>query len=176
MGVYTISRGFTVFFMALTKEKKEKVQKKVQDLLSSSETLVFVETSGLPVQDTQSMRSALKKEGVSYFVAKKTLIFRALSEKKYEGERPPLMRELALAGSKDSLASPREVFSFVKSTKEKVRIMGGVFEGRYVSKEEMLSIATIPTQHTLYAQFTNIINSPLQKFVVALSRIAEKKQ
>jgi ribosomal protein L10 len=40
----------------------------------------------------------------------------------------------------------------------------------------MESIALIPSQKTLYAQFVNIINSPIQGFVVALNAIAEKKQ
>jgi ribosomal protein L10 len=39
----------------------------------------------------------------------------------------------------------------------------------------MMAIALIPSQQTLYAQFVNVINSPIQGLVVALSKIAEKK-
>jgi ribosomal protein L10 len=68
------------------------------------------------------------------------------------------------------------VQAFVKSTKEKVRIVGGVFEGRYMSASEMSEIAMIPSQHTLYAQFVMLINSPIQQFVMALDQIAHKKE
>lgn len=161
--------------MALTKQKKEEVFAKVQDALKDAGSVVFVHTKGLSVGDTQSMRSKFRENGVSYYVAKKTLIKRALDEKKYEGEMPFCDGELAIAWGEDLVAPARETQEFVKSTKGKVTIVGGVFEGRYMDAAEMTVIATIPSQHTLYAQFVNVINSPIQGFVVSLSKIAETK-
>jgi hypothetical protein len=37
-----------------------------------------------------------------------------------------------------------------------------------------LSIATIPPLQTLRGMFVNIINSPIQRFAVALDQIAKK--
>jgi ribosomal protein L10 len=37
-------------------------------------------------------------------------------------------------------------------------------------------VAQIPGLKTLQAQFVNLINSPIQGFVIALNAIAEKKQ
>ena len=44
-----------------------------------------------------------------------------------------------------------------------------------MSKEEMMAIALIPSQQTLYAQFVNVINSPIQGLVMALDAVAKKK-
>lgn len=162
--------------MALTKQQKEVVQKRVSQALSEANSIVFVQSKGLSVGDTQTMRASMKKEGVSYFVAKKTLVHRALDEQSFAGARPVFAGELAIACGKDLIAPAREVQSFVKSTKEKVVILGGVFEGVYMDAVAMKEIANIPSRHTLYAQFVNIINSPLQKFVVAIDRIAEKRE
>jgi ribosomal protein L10 len=65
--------------------------------------------------------------------------------------------------------------SFQKKFENKVSILGGVFEGKFMDKESMLSIAAIPSQKTLYAQFVNLINSPIQGLVIGLNAIAEKK-
>jgi large subunit ribosomal protein L10 len=162
--------------MAITKQKKEKVFGKVQDALKDAGSVVFVHYKGLSVSDTQDMRASFRENGVSYYVAKKSLIKRALHEKNIEGELPSLEGELALAWGEDLLAPAREVQGYVKSTKEKVKILGGVFEGRYMSADEMTVIASIPSKHTLYAQFVNVINSPIQGLVVSLSKIAEKKE
>jgi large subunit ribosomal protein L10 len=161
--------------MALTKEKKSDILSKVQGALAGAGSVVFVHSKGLSVDDTKEMRNKFRESGVSYYVAKKTLVKRALAEKNYAGEQPVFDGELAIAWGEDLIAPAREVQVFVKSKKEKVVIMGGVFEGRYMSASEMTEIATIPSQHTLYAQFVNIINSPIQGLVVGLSRIAEKK-
>lgn len=39
----------------------------------------------------------------------------------------------------------------------------------------MTEIATIPSMQVLRGQFVNLINSPIQRFVVALNQIAESK-
>ena len=53
--------------------------------------------------------------------------------------------------------------------------LGGIFEGMFKGKEEIVAIASIPSRQTLYAQFTNLVNSPIQRFVVGLSEVAKKK-
>jgi large subunit ribosomal protein L10 len=166
----------TKIIMALTKQKKEEVYQRVQGALNEANSVVFVHSKGMTVGDTEKMRKQFRDNGISYYVAKKTLIKKALEEKKFDGEQPIFESELALAWGEDFVAPAREVQSFVKSTKEKVTILGGIFEGRYMSAEEMTEIATIPSQHTLYAQFVNVIHSPIQGFVVSLSKIAEKKE
>jgi large subunit ribosomal protein L10 len=162
--------------MALTKEKKQEVFAKVKGALEEANSMVFVYSKGMSVSETQDMRQAFRDNGVSFYVAKKTLIKKALGEKKFDGEQPVLDKELAIAWGEDLVAPAREVQAFVKSTKDKVEILGGIFEGRYMSAGEMTEIASIPSQQTLYAQFVNIINSPIQGFVMSLSQIAEKKE
>jgi len=161
--------------MAITKQKKSDVFAKVESALDGAGSVVFVHAKGLTVGDTQSMRSKFRENGVSYYVAKKTLIKRALEGKKYEGTVPSFEGELALAWGVDLVAPARETQEFVKSTKGKVVIAGGIFEGRYMSATEMTEIASIPSRQTLYAQFVNIINSPIQGLVIGLSKIADKK-
>jgi len=162
--------------MALTKDKKKEIFAKVKGALDEAASVVFVNAKGMSVTDTQDMRKAFRDSNVSYYVAKKTLVRRALDDAGFEGEQPSLDGELAIAWGEDLIAPAREVQAFVKSTKDKVTILGGVFEGRYMDAAEMTGIASIPSQLTLRAQFVNIINSPIQGFVMALNQIAEKKE
>ena len=162
--------------MAVTKQKQRDIAGKLTSALEGAGSVVFVHAKGVSVGDTQEMREKLKESGVSYYVAKKSLIQRALAEKAFTGEQPPFEGELAIAWGADLVVPAREVQSFVKSTKGKVRIDGGVFEGRYLSASQMTEIASIPSMQTLHAQFVMLINSPIQRFVMALNQIAEKKQ
>jgi large subunit ribosomal protein L10 len=50
-----------------------------------------------------------------------------------------------------------------------------VFEGKYMGADEMKALAMIPSMQTLRAQFVNLINSPIQGFVMALDAISKKK-
>src|ERR1700733_12080474 len=120
--------------MAITKEKKNEIVKKVSDITSSAKTLVFAKFKGLTVAEQNEMRKALRGLGIGYTVAKKSLLKRGLQAGKYQGETPVLNGERALAWGDDELAPAREVATFVKKFGEHLSFAGGMFGGKFVSK------------------------------------------
>lgn len=161
--------------MPIKKAQKVKVVEELGEKIKKAQSAVFVNFHGLNVADTTKLRRSLREKGVSYSVAKKTLVKRALNEAKIKGDLPELPGEFAFAYGDDLLAPAREVWNFQKAQKEGLEIVGGIFGGEFKGKEAMLSIASIPSQDILYGQFVNLINSPIQRFVVALGQIADKK-
>lgn len=162
--------------MAITKQKKQDIVSKVGEALENAASVVFVHFKGLSVADTSAMRKSLKQEGVGYYVAKKTLMRRALAEKGYTGSLPELPGEIAIAWSDgDVTSAARGVFEHGKKHKDALSIVGGVLEGKYLDAVAMRSIATIPPVPVLRGMFVNVINSPIQSFVIALDQIREKK-
>lgn len=162
--------------MAITKEKKQDIVAKLASALDSAVSVVFVHFKGLSVKDTSAMRKSLKGEGVGYYVAKKTLIERALTAKGYQGTLPDMPGEIAIAWSmEDPTSAARGVFEAGKKHKDSLAIVGGVFEGSYLDAVAMKAIATIPPVPVLRGMFVNVLNSPIQGLVIALNKIAEKK-
>jgi large subunit ribosomal protein L10 len=165
--------------MAVTRQKKEESLGKLEKILTDATTAVFVNFHGLTVHDVSEVRKTLKGDNVSYTVAKKTLIKKALPKSGAKGDVPALLGEVAIAhingDSTDVTAPARGIFTFVKKFENRIAILGGIFAGKFLNREEMLEIATIPSQHTLRGMFVNVINAPIQGFVVALQAIADKK-
>jgi large subunit ribosomal protein L10 len=161
--------------MAINKEKKKKIVSDVSKIVKDAESVVFVNFHGLPVANTTILRKTLKEQNIGYLVSKKTLAKRALDEAKITGTLPVMEGELALAYGKDLIAPAREVYAFQKKYPNLIQIIGGVFERRYMNKEEMTDIATIPPLQVLYGQVVNLINSPIQQLVMALGQIAKTK-
>ncbi|MDO8523718.1 MAG: 50S ribosomal protein L10 [bacterium] len=174
--------------MALTKDKKKEILASLTDALSKTQSSVFIGFKGLTVAEANELRAGLKKERVKYTVVKKTLLAKALSEKGYAGAMPDLPGEVAMAHlleGDDVTAPGRSLQIFVKKFsakggsasggKDKLRFLGGVLEGRFLSQSEMAAIAQIPAMPILRGMFVNIINSPIQRFVIGLNQITEKK-
>ena len=161
--------------MARTKSQKKEIIEKVQTLMDGAKSLVFVNIHGLKLEDATKMRRALKAEKVGFFVAKKSLTSLALAKKNYAGTAPELVGEFGFAYGVDLIAPARGVYEFQKKLKDQLSIIGGVFEDKYMTKEEMISIASIPALNTLQGMFLNVIDSPIQGFVMALSEIGKKK-
>jgi large subunit ribosomal protein L10 len=143
--------------------------------MKDAQSMVFVNFHGLGVGETTQVRRKLRDEKVGFFVSKKSLTKKALEGKKITGTLPELVGEVGLAYGVDLIAPAREVYEFQKKFKNNISILGGVFEGKFYSKEQMMAIALIPSQKTLQAMFVNVINSPIQGFVMALDQIAKKK-
>ena len=108
-------------------------------------------------------------------VAKKSLFKRALDANIIKGSMPVLVGELAVTFGEDLLAPARSIYGFQKKMEGKVSILGGIFEGEYKSKEEMVNMASIPSLQILRGMFVNIINSSIQRFVIGLNEVAKIK-
>lgn len=161
--------------MAISKEKKHTIVATFNEALDSAQSVAFVNFHKVTVLQANALRRALRAQGVGYIVGKKTLLKRAMAEKGLTGELPPLEGEIAIAYSADLLAPAREVYNFQKANKNSVTLVGGIFEGKYQSQTEMVAIATIPPIETLRGMFLNVINSPIQRFAIALSEVAKTK-
>lgn len=162
--------------MPIKKAKKTEILNKMQGIAKEAKSAVFVNFHGLTVANSTEMRRALKGAGVKYVVAKKTLTKKAFAERGLTGEMPQLDGELGIAYGEDLIAPAREVLEFQKKFDGKFSILGGVFEDKFMSKSEMMNIATIPSKHQLYGMFVNLINSPIQRMAIVVSEIAKSKQ
>jgi len=160
--------------MAITKAKKQDILAKLETVRDNSDSIVFVHYKGLSVTNTTAMRRELREKGVGYFVAKKTLMRKAFGDT-YTGEMPVLDGEIAVAYSADAILPAQSVQEFSTKFKDNISIVGGVFQGVFKSQSEMVEIASIPPLQTLRGMFVNVLNSPIQGFVVGLDAIAAKK-
>ncbi len=161
--------------MAITKDKKKEIVAKLDDAFKTAKSLVFVNFHGLSVATANEMRRALRSAKVKYFVAKKNLINLSAGKTGLEGSMPELPGEIALAWGDDVIAPAREVYEFQKKNPDNLKIVGGVFEGKFMNQSEMMEIASIPALPVLHGKFVNIINSPIQRFVIGLNEIAKTR-
>lgn len=162
--------------MAITKEKKSDILAKLSAAFTEAQSIAFVGFSKLTVADASKLRKELAAGGVSYYVAKKTLIKKALEKGGYEGELPELPGEVAVAWTTADVTAPaRGIYDYSKKLKGAITLLGGVFEGAFANKEKMTAVATIPPMPVLRGMFVNVINSPIQGLVIALDKVREQK-
>ena len=161
--------------MAINREKKKEIIEKLQKIVGDSVSIVFVNFHSLPVTESNQIRRTLREKGIGYTIAKKTLTKMTLSQGKFSGTMPEMPGELGLVYGTDSIEPAREVYAFQKRLDKKIQIVGGIFEGKFMNQSEMTVIAQIPGLKTLHAQFVNLINSPIQGFVMALNEIAKSR-
>lgn len=160
--------------MPLTKAKKEEIVSTLTNGIQDAGSVVLVNFHGLTVADESVLRKNLREQGVTYKVARKTLIKRALAGKA-EGELPALPGEVALVYGKDAITPAREIFNFEKEHKGVMQILGGVFDGKFVDGAYMTEIATIPSREVLLSKIAFLLKSPMQRLAIAVNEVAKTK-
>lgn len=164
--------------MAISKDKKHEIVGKLSDAFKEANSVAFVGFTKLTVTDSVALRKELGEAGVRFFVAKKTLIRKALEGGKYDGTVPELPGEVAIAWTTDDVMAPSHgVYDFGRKmkVKETLALLGGIFDGALIDAPQMNAIAAIPSMLVLRGMFVNVVNSPIQNFVIALDQIREKK-
>ena len=166
--------------MAKTKAQKAQIVATIEQILRDAAGSVFVHFRGIDVAQETALRKGFRADGLGYTVAKKSLIRRTLDTLGHEHASTELDGEVAIAynaaGNDDPTSAPRRVHAMgLEIGVEKFTILGGIFQGAFVNADGMREISMIPPLPVLRGMFVNVINSPIQGFVVALNQIAEKK-
>lgn len=172
--------------MPITKKRKEEVCSDLLRSLKDAVGVVFVSFSGLTVADASSLRRSLREKSSGYLVAKKSLVKRVLSSLDIAGDSPTFEGELAVAYGNDAVLPAKGIAEFIKKNQEKMKISGGVLEGKYISAAEVIALGALPGRQDLYAQLLSVLVGPMRglvtvmngvpkAFVVSLNEISKTK-
>ncbi len=163
--------------MAVTKAQKTEILAELKDKLQKSKSIMFAHYIGMTVADVSELRSNLKKQNAEMKVAKKTLMQLAAKELNM-AEPPDELLDGAVAcilSYEDPLTGAQVAFKFAKTHKQ-VELIGGIWEGKLITKEQAVQIAQIPGREALLGMFAAMLNSPLSSFARGLSELAKQKE
>ena len=154
--------------MALTKQKKEELVKKIEGALKEEKATVFFDFTGLNLKKLQELRKKLKSENNSLQIVKKTLLKLALKNAKREAPIQEFQSSIAMANSNtDEILPSKIVYNFSK-TNEAVKILGGILEQKFITGKEVIALAKLPPKEQMIANTVYAIASPLTNFVTLL--------
>jgi len=173
--------------MAISKEKKVQILTTLEEEFKTSGSVAFVAYRGVSVADITGLRRSLREKGVSFVIAKKTLI--KLAAKNAGMKEIPvesLEGPVAVAFShEDELAGPQLIHKFSKEHAE-VDLLGGIFDNDLLEKKQIQVLAQLPDRKALIGQVVGLFAAPLRGvagvgsalvsgFVRALSEAQKKK-
>jgi large subunit ribosomal protein L10 len=153
----------------LPKARKEQKAEQVELLtekLKKAKVAVLTDYRGLKVSQMQELRGKLRGGGVEYRVVKNTLVRRAADAAGYAALESALTGPIAIAfGYDDVSIPPRLLNEFVRSTRLKVEVVGGLVEGRVFNRDQIKQLADLPYREVLLAQLLGTLQSPVAQLV-----------
>lgn len=156
--------------MAKARSKKVSEVKAVVDGLRGAKSVVFADLTKLKVNDSSAFRRNAEKEAVGVTMAKKTLLRLALKEAGVESvDVKGLQGSVSLLFGRGDEVAPAKVLETFRKDHENIKVLGGLLEAKWMSAEEVMALAKLPSKQELIARLVGTINGPLSGLVGALS-------
>lgn len=152
----------------ISREQKEKIIADLAEKIEKQKIAVFADCRGIEVGKVSAFRKSLKKADADYKVAKKSLIQRALKEKNLEVDVKGMEGQVGVIfGYKDEASTAKTAYNFGKLN-ESFKILGGILGSRILSKEDVATLAKLPSYEAMLAQTVRAVAAPLSGLVNVL--------
>jgi large subunit ribosomal protein L10 len=151
--------------MPKTRSQKEEILAKTQDRLTRSSAVVFVNISGVKVDQIEAIRDGLFTQGLQLQVAKNNLFKIALENTKLDIPAEILDQPLGMIFSyEDQVAAAKTVTPFAKEI-EALEVVGGIVDGSFITAKQVEALALLPSREQLLGQLVGTIAAPLSGMV-----------
>lgn len=165
-------RGFLLPTLNMSLKRPQKAQNisEIATRLRAANIAILADYRGLSVAKTQAIRKALQENQTSFKVVKKTLLRLALRKISWPDQALDAMKEaIALAVNAAEDSSVAKILVKARKESPELKILGGFFQQKFISSEQVLELARLPTREELLAQLAGTLAGPLAGFVRVLN-------
>lgn len=137
---------------------------------------VFLDFTGMTVEEVSKLRDAFRAKGVEYKVVKNTLVKQALSGEAWSaGLGKALKGMTGIAWSYEEPSVAAKVVKDFKRDNEKLQVKAGVLEGQVLdAKSVENTLANMPGKDEARAMLLAQMIAPAQRFVMLLNAPARE--
>lgn len=159
--------------MGMNREQKEIEIKSLNERFSNDETMVITHYSGLTVDELETLRGDLRKEGARFKVTKNSLAKIAIKGTKFEGAADMFSGPVGVATSEDPVAAAKITHKFAKNN-DKLIIVGGAFGEKVLDVQGVEALAKMPSLDDIRATIAGIIMTPARNIASAVAAPGSK--
>ncbi|HAT11948.1 MAG TPA: 50S ribosomal protein L10 [Planctomycetes bacterium] len=140
----------------------------VTQVAKGAQAIILIDASKLNAEDAITFRTKLRVSGAKLKVAKAAVIYRVLPAELAKVAPPSGSVGMVCTGE-DIAAAAKVINELAKE--EKIKLKGGVMEGKALDAKAAKSLADLPTREQANVMLVRVLTSPL----VQLVRIANVK-
>ena len=162
----------------ITRKKKEEIFSRMSDTWTEAKSLVFYNYKSMNDESLTEFRKIVNNANCTAYVTKNTLYKKSAANVGIEFDKE--LEEAIFTGmtgavfsNEDPLLAPKIVKDFIKGKKTPT-IKGGFFEGKLLTKEQVITLASVPPREVLLGQVAYCLNGPMRNMAVILNNTVTK--
>ncbi len=148
------------------REEKNLLLEEVKENIESSPAFLMTQYQGMDPNTAYELRKAVSGAGGFLSVVKKSVFLKAAQEAGMTIGKEQLEGHVGIIYTgEDTVATTKAVFSFKKGNKDTLTVLGGHFEGKLCTANEVEAISELPTKDEMRAQFLGLLEAPASHLV-----------
>ena len=158
--------------------KKELVASYKERLKRSNGFVVFFNFQGIDAFPFSQLRARIKGTSGEIVVGRNTLLYRAFEDTPLVDHRDIFIGpSAALFAYEDPVTTTKTLVEFLKETFDKEykeKLKGGLINGRYMTPEDVVALAELPSMEELVAKLLGVIMAPITQLAMTLKVVPQK--
>jgi len=156
----------------VSKEQKIKSYAELLEHIKDASGIYLIDFKRMNVADTINMRRLFREKGISYKVAKNTLIQRAFKEiGKFNLPEKYFIGTTGLAIGREDPTLPAKVFKQFIEKREFPVLKAAVVEGQIFDGSQLNVISTLPTRGDLVSGILSSLDAPVSGIVGSINAV-----
>lgn len=146
------------------RKEKQLLLDEIKEKIESSNALVLTQYQSLKPNLSADFRMKLMKAGGGFAVVKKRVLLKAAEESGLKLDESALEGHIGVGfATQDPVAFTKAISEYAKENKETFAILGGQFEGKFCTADDVRAIADLPSQDVMRAQFIGLLEAPMSQ-------------
>jgi large subunit ribosomal protein L10 len=150
----------------MLREQKDEFISKMRSDVENAAGVLFIDYTGLKVQEADSLRRKFRAANIGYHVVKNTLMTRVLEGTSYESAAKCLKGTPTgvVIGFDDPVTPAKITIEFLKET-EHLKVKGGICEKKAISPAQVKALSEMPSKEEIQATVVAQALSPGRKLL-----------
>jgi large subunit ribosomal protein L10 len=150
----------------MNRVQKEQFVEEMKTSLNEAAGALFLDYTGLTVNDTNVVRKKFREAGVTYVVVKNTLMARAMEGSTFADAATYLKGTPTgiVIGGEDPVAAAKTTFDIVEEFSH-MKVKGGILDSKAINLVEVEALSKMPSKTEIQAGIVGLAMSPASNLI-----------
>ena len=148
----------------MNRKQKQELVESLHKTFLNSQSVIVTHINGLTISETTNLRSSMRDSNCKFKVTKNKIVKLALKNTKFDHLDSLFAGPTAIGSSEDAIAPAKVLVDFSKES-EKIKIIGGGFETKSLSVDEINNLASLPSLDEVRSKLIGLLMAGPTKLV-----------
>lgn len=154
------------------RQEKQLLLDEIKGQIDQNNTFLIMRNHGIEANKANEFRDGLAKSGGQVEVVRKRIMIKAAKAAGVELDIKALTGHIGLIfAGKDPLETLKEAFKFSQENNKTIEIIGGQFEGKLHTAEQMEMLSKLPNLDGMRAELLSVLEAPLSNTLSVMNAI-----